>query len=232
MSSPFVTALFNPLNLMILIIAAAAGLLAAWWLFPLGLLFWLIMVINLARNPAFRMAHTSANRAPLAQRFQTAYDRIKRAQTNLYNAVASMATLRTEVQPFLSAVNQLVDEVYALAQRMTALENFRLISQSNANFDLEVEHLTAKVQTASDSVVKQEYEEALQSLQQRIRRLNEATARLERVEAELAGLSNELNAATTDILHLQTLPREAAPQRIEEMVKALNARSDEIKRLE
>jgi hypothetical protein len=52
MRSPLLTALFHPLNLTTLAVAVAAGLCAAWWLFPLGLLVWLIMVVGVARDPA------------------------------------------------------------------------------------------------------------------------------------------------------------------------------------
>ncbi len=40
MHSPTFDALLHPLNLATLALAAAAGLCAAWWLFPLGLLVW------------------------------------------------------------------------------------------------------------------------------------------------------------------------------------------------
>ena len=50
MRSPFLTALLHPLNLAVLVLSVLAGLVAAWWLFPLGLLFWLVMVTAVATS--------------------------------------------------------------------------------------------------------------------------------------------------------------------------------------
>jgi hypothetical protein len=41
-----VTAFLHPLNILMLVLAILAGIFAAWWLAPLGLLLWLIMVFN------------------------------------------------------------------------------------------------------------------------------------------------------------------------------------------
>jgi hypothetical protein len=45
MRSPLSQALTDRMNLAVLGIAVAAGLLAAWWLFPIGLVVWGIMLI-------------------------------------------------------------------------------------------------------------------------------------------------------------------------------------------
>jgi len=50
MQSSFRSALFQPLNLAMLGVTILAGVLAAWWLFPIGLVLWLIMVGNSARK--------------------------------------------------------------------------------------------------------------------------------------------------------------------------------------
>lgn len=40
------SALLHPLNIIMFVLSIVAGLVAAWWLAPLGLLLWLIMVFN------------------------------------------------------------------------------------------------------------------------------------------------------------------------------------------
>jgi predicted nuclease with TOPRIM domain len=232
MSSPFVTAVFHPLNLMILVLAVAAGLVAAWWLFPLGLLVWLLMVVILSRDPSFRLVHTTQNRAPLAYRFQTHYDRVKRAQISLYNAINSLdSSLQSALQPVLNALNNLVDEVYNLCQRMTALENYRTVSIANANLQSDLDQLTEKINHATDPAVKQEYESAMKAMQERISKLNEAAARLDRVDAELGGLVSELNTQVTEILRLQTLSQDQIYQSIPEIVRKLEEHTRQIKEI-
>ena len=100
MRSPFLTALFHPLNILMLALSALAGLIAAWWLFPLGLLFWLVMVIAVARDPSLRISHQLHQREPLAQRFQRYFDRIERSQVGVFNSLSSApARTRRALQP-------------------------------------------------------------------------------------------------------------------------------------
>jgi hypothetical protein len=232
MSSPFVTALFNPLNLMILVIAAVAGLTAAWWLFPLGLLFWLMMVIILSRDPAFRLNHASLNRTPLAMRFETAFNAIKRVQLGLYSAVTAFnPNSQPQLQPVLNAVNSLVEEVYNLCQRMSALENYRLVSARNSNPQIDMEQLVEKMNLATNPSVKKEYEGALAAMRTRQDKMTESSARLDRVEAELTSLTNELNTQVGEILQLQSLPNDQLEAKIPEIVKRLEDRTKSIQEI-
>ena len=43
MKSPIVVALIHPLNILMAGLAVFAGLVSAWWLFPIGAIFWLVM---------------------------------------------------------------------------------------------------------------------------------------------------------------------------------------------
>jgi hypothetical protein len=88
MRSPVVTALAHPLNLLMLMTSAVAGLISAWWLFPVGLLFWLIMVVMVARDPALKLNVEKGRRTSLAQRFQRYFDRIERAQVSVFNGLS------------------------------------------------------------------------------------------------------------------------------------------------
>ncbi len=53
-----------------LALVIAAGLCAAWWLLPVGLILWGMMVLSIARQPALRVGHAMESRIPLAPRFQ------------------------------------------------------------------------------------------------------------------------------------------------------------------
>src|SRR5258708_4108597 len=87
--SPWLTALINPLNLAMLALAVAAGLCSAWWLLPLGLLLWVVMVLGVARDPSLVISSTMDSRAPLAARFQAPFDRIERSHVSLFNPLPS-----------------------------------------------------------------------------------------------------------------------------------------------
>ena len=74
--SPFLTALMNPINLAMLALIAAAGLCAAWWLVPVGIVLWLVMFLVIFRDPAMTLNNTVEAREGLGQRFQARFDRI------------------------------------------------------------------------------------------------------------------------------------------------------------
>ena len=56
MRSPIVIALLHPLNLVMLGLVTLAGLISAWWLFPLGLGLWMVMIHTIHMDHALRQA--------------------------------------------------------------------------------------------------------------------------------------------------------------------------------
>ena len=54
MSNNLKTALIDRWNLLALALAIGGGLLAAWWLLPIGLVVWLIMIVVTAKETAAR----------------------------------------------------------------------------------------------------------------------------------------------------------------------------------
>ena len=89
MRSPIVTGLTHPFAILTLVVSAIAGLIAAWWPFPLGLVLWVVMAINVARDPALRLSHKMQKRAPVAGRSQQHLERLQRSQVSILNSVKS-----------------------------------------------------------------------------------------------------------------------------------------------
>jgi chromosome segregation ATPase len=233
MRSPFLTALFHPLNILMLALSALAGLVAAWWLFPLGLLFWLMMVIAVARDPSLRISHQLQQREPLAQRFQRYFDRIERSQVGVFNSLASApGHTRRALQPVQAEVNVLVDRAYALCKRMTALENYRVVSQSRADLQLDLQQIEAKIQEADDALVKREYEESRQALQERLAKLDAVSTHLDRIEAQLTSLTNEMDSIVTEVIRLQAVGAEDASQFVPALVKKIREQSEQLHKFE
>jgi len=204
MRSPFVTGLFHPLNLAMLGLAALAGLVAAWWLFPLGLLLWLVMVVAVSRDPSLRFSHELQSREPIAQRFQRTFDRVERAQVSVFNSLASApGRTRKALQPVQDGLEALTTQAHRLCRRMTALENYRLVSESTSNLQAELQQIDAAIDKAGDPLVKQQYEESRRALLERIARLQLVASDLDRVEAQLLGLANEMDGFVTEVIRLQ-----------------------------
>jgi chromosome segregation ATPase len=231
--SPLLTGLIHPLNLLMLGLSVFAGLVSAWWLFPIGVLFWLIMVIAVSRNPSLRISHEMQRRAPLAQRFQRYFDRIERAQVGVFNSLSTApAPTRRALQPVQAGIDVLTNQVYALCERMTVLENYRLVSQSRTDLETDLRQIESRIEGSTDSLVRHEYEESRRSLQERLSKLDAVSTQLDRVEAQLLSLSNEMDSIVTEIIRLQAVgPKDAAPH-VSALTKKLEEQSEELKRFE
>jgi hypothetical protein len=204
--SPILVALLHPINLAMLALVVASGLCAAWWMFPLGLVFWVVMVIAVARQPGLKISHKIESRSPLAPRFQNRFNNIERVQINLFNALAgSDARVRRALKPVQDDMAAIVDEAYQLCLRSSALENYRVVTEGKVDLDAEWVHLSQNVENATDSRVRKEYQEALESLEIRLGQRKQIIAQLDRVDAELTSKANTLDGLLTEILGLQAM---------------------------
>lgn len=218
MRSPIITALFHPLNIAMAGLMVFAGLVSAWWLFPIGLLLWLVMIGTVSRDRALRFNHQMQQRSPLAQRFQRYFDRIERAQVSIFNTL-SAANSRTQraLQPIQQEVDTLTSEAYSLCQRMTSLENYRMVSQSQPDLTSDLEHINELLEQTDDPQVRQDYEESRRALRERLAKLKDVSVHLDRVEAQLMSLANEMDGVVTEVVRLQA----AGPDRASEQVPAI-----------
>ena len=105
---PLLTSILHPLNLSMLALTVAAGLCSAWWLAPVGFIFWLIMVSIVARDPGLQISFTRQSREPLAQRFQNRFDRLDRARISIFNSLQGVPpSFRRTVQPIQDTLDDL-----------------------------------------------------------------------------------------------------------------------------
>jgi chromosome segregation ATPase len=233
MRSPIVTGLRHPLNVLMLALAVLAGLLAAWWLFFVGLVLWLVMVMAVSRDPSLQISHRMQSRTPLAQRFQHYFDRIERAQVSVFNSLASAPSqTRRALEPVQEELEALTGQVHALCQRMTALENYRIVSESTSNLQSDLTKIDEVLAKAGDPLVRQEYEESRQVLLERIAKLKIVSSELERVEAQLLGLATEMDGLVTEVLRLQAAGAEEAARKAPALVERLHTEAEELQEFE
>lgn len=231
--SPWLVALIHPLNLLMVVAAVLAGLLSAWWLFPLGMLLWLVMVVNVARDPALRLNQRIQSRAPLAQRFQRHFDRLTRAQVNLFNILAAApSATRRALAPVQAEVDALVDRAYALCQRMTVLENYRLVTLAQSHLQADLEHVNRLLAETTDPRLRREYEESRQALVARLGKLEAVTRQLDRVEAQLLGLIGEMDTVVAEVARLQALRPQDVQPRVGQLVDRLRQQVQELQAFE
>ena len=232
--SPLFTALFHPVNLSMLALTAAAGLCAAWWLAPIGLLFWAIMVFVIARDPGLQMTFTRQSRQPLAQRFQIRFDRLDRARFSIFNAMAQSTApgLQKTVEPVQTALDELVDHAYQLSLRMTAMDNNFSIQQVTSNFDDEIARMQKSVTDATDPASRKEFESTLQSLQTRQAQLKAVGALLSRFEAQLTGTNSAVDGVVTSVVSFQGRDGKQVEGKIPALLQILQTEQDELKQFD
>ena len=77
----------------------------------------------------------------------------------------------------------------------------------------DLEKLTAQVASASDPATKKEYQESASAMQTRLEKYRQVCTQLDRFDAQLSSVENELQVTQTEIVTLQSLdPKEAAKQ--------------------
>ena len=232
--SPFLIALLQPLHLALLAMALAAGLCGAWWLFPLGLALWAILVWSASRSPEVQALVSVQTRAgALAPRFQSLYDEVSRNQIRLFNTLngAGAGAQAAMLAPVQQALNELTDEVFAVCQRMTAPENYLRVSNPTG---LQSERALAvlAIESTQDPVEKQQRQEALTAIEQRIQGLKGIELLLNQTEAQLKTAGNELGAVLAEVLRLQALGAKSSAQDALNLAARLRKQTVELRELE
>lgn len=227
---PLLSSLLHPLNLSMLALIAAAGLCSAWWLAPIGLVFWLIMVINVARDPGLQMTFSRQSREPLAQRFQNRFDRLDRARISIFNSLQGVSpAFRRNVQPVQDALDELTEHAYQLCLNMTALDNnFSVQHLAASSFDEDIASMEKNIAAATNDNEKREYEEALKSLQARKTQMKNVGTLLSRFEAQLTGTNNAVDSVVTGIVSLKGRDVEQVATKVPPLLQALQTEKAEL----
>ncbi len=233
MRSIYLTALTHPLNTTTLALAVAAGLCAAWWLFPIGIVLWLIMVINIVRDPSAKTQQAMDSRAPLASNLQPLFDRVERVQLKILHAVEDADdNMKKVLQPIQAVADTLTDRAYKLCRRMTALENYRLVSQTSSNARADLDLINEKINRATDPIVKRELEETRKSMEARTKKMEDVSNQILRVEAQLLSLANAMDTSLTEIMRLQAADPAEAAAAVPEIVQTLKGQMEQLRKFE
>lgn len=233
MRSPFSLALTNPTSLTILGLSILAGLIAAWWLFPLGLLFWGIGVAVIAGDKALRINYNmQAGTQTLSARFQGPYGNVVRAQMRIFNLVSSSSgRIRHALEPVQQEIEGLVNHAYTVCQRMTGPENFVKISQ-NTDYDGQRALLVLSLRGISDPVIKREKEEAIKALETRMQETKDITAMLDQAEAVVSSLAVSIESFLAEIMSLQVRGAEQVEKETPGLLQKIRQQTDQLKTLE
>ena len=224
-------ALFHPVNLAVLVLAAAAGACAAWWLFPIGVVFWLAMVIITIRDPRLAMILLPKSRKPLAQRYQNLFNRIEQARISVFNSLStSNPSVRRILAPAQRKLDALVNQAYQVFQQISVLENNRLVNQMNSRSDSSLVQTEQKIAAATDPNVKRDLEEARKALEKRQVQLSSLSAILDRADAQLAGLATDVDGIVTRFTSLQAVKLDQVKPELPKLMQTIQAEMDHLEK--
>lgn len=220
----------NPLNLIMLALVFAAGLCSSWILLPIGLVVFALMIFLQLRDPTLRINQSLRERKPLAYRFQQKFNKIERTQIRIFNTIrGANSEMQKILQPINEAVDGLVNEVYQLCERMTVLENHRLVSQTRTDLENALAEINQKINSATDSVVKQEYEASRRSIEAKLDGDRKVAVLLDRTEAQLSSVANELDRVLTEVVQCMSLTRDEALQQVPEILRQISAEENDMR---
>ena len=229
---PLLTALLNPVNLAMLALTVAAGLCSAWWLAPVGFLFWLVMVIVIARDPGVQITFTRQSRQPLSQRYQARFDRLDRARISIFNAMQGVSpAFQRIIEPLQSGLDDLVEHAYQLSLQMTALDNNFAIQRLN-NFDDDIARMEKNLKETETPSSRKEFTETLKSLQERKAQLKSIGVLLDRFEAQLTGTNNAVDGVVTNIISLKGRSAENVKEKVPVLIKVIETEQEELKQFD
>ncbi len=227
---PLLTALLNPINLSMLALTVAAGLCSAWWLAPIGLAFWLVMVLVIARDPRVQITFTRQARQPLAQRYQTRFDRLDRARISIFNTLERIndSSLRKSIEPVQSTLDDLVEHAYGLSLQMTALDNNFAIQRISNNFEDDIAKMQKGIKDAVIDSDRKEFDQTLESLKSRQAQLKNVSTLLSRFEAQLTGTNNAVDSVVTGVVGLQGRGVKQVETKIAQLLQIIQTEQDEL----
>jgi len=216
-----------------LALTIAAGLCSAWWLAPVGFIFWLIMVNIVVRDPGLKMTFTRQSREPLAQRFQNRFDRLDRARISIFNSLQGVSpSFRRAIQPIQDTLEELVEHAYQLCLNMTAVENNFAVQNLSNNFNDDIEKMQENIRSAAEASDKKEFEETLKSLQTRKAQLKSIETLLSRFEAQLTGTNNAVDSVVTGVVGLKGRETRQIEGKIPPLLQVLQTEQEELKQFD
>ena len=235
MRSPLTTALLNPLNIVTLLFSGLAGLTAAWWLFPIGLIIWAVMVATIANDKAIRINYNmEARLGTLSPRFQEPYSKAVKAQMRIFNSLLSATPEnRRALSPVQDEVEKLVDEIYNVCQKMTVPENFVQVAKGKTA-DLEGERalLVLSMDKDMDAAIRKQKEDAIKSLEGRIQKTKSISTSMDRIQAELGSTTTFMESILSDVMRLQVMGAEQTTREVPALLEKIRAEINELEAAE
>lgn len=218
----------QPIALAVVVVAIVTGLTVAWWLLPLGVLVYLVMVVLASRDPALA---TTARRATTHTRltsktFRAIIDEIDRSQRDIERSIGqARGPLANILQPIANNSRDLVDQAHVLAGKGQIIEQY--LAQINYHqIQDEINKLDARMNQTSDPYTQQQLQQTRQALVSRQSNARDMETFIGRIMAQLQNIDANLDNILSETVRLRTTDAVSATStsnQVAENLQHLNA---------
>ncbi|NTW00288.1 MAG: hypothetical protein HGA19_03165 [Oscillochloris sp.] len=205
----------RPLNLIVLLVSLATGLLVATWLLPLGIIAYSMAVFLAARDPSLAaMIQRPVRPTPLptltSPTFRAIVGEIDRSQREVERSVAAApALLANALRPIVSQSHDLVTEAHDLASKGQIIEQYLAISNLRQLQD-QINGLDIQIANTRDAYTIQQLQETRGALVDRQRNATDLETYIGRINAQLANIDASLDNVLAETVRLRTADAVAA----------------------
>jgi DNA repair exonuclease SbcCD ATPase subunit len=195
----------QPLALLVLVVAIAAGLTVAIWLLPLGLLAYAAMVFLTARDPELIMLAQRPTRPRLSSpTFRAQLDSIERTQQEIGRSAAQAGGALTRLlAPIGEQARELVEQAYTLCDKGQVIERYLATTNLRALQD-QINSVDQRLGATQDAYTRQQLEETRQALAERQQHARDLETYIGRILAQLQNISASLDNVLAETVRLRT----------------------------
>jgi hypothetical protein len=203
--SPYLAALVRPLNLLVLLVAVAAGATVGIWLLPLGLVAYALAVWLAGRDPQAARQAARPRPAKLSSvTFRTIVEEIDRSQRAVEDAVAQAeGPLARVLGSVLAQTEELVGQVHMLASKGQLIEQY-LAANSPAQLQSQIDNLDIQLSATSDAYTVQQLQDTRRALVDRQSNARALETYIGRIMAQLTNIDANLDNVLAEVIRLRT----------------------------
>lgn len=195
----------QPLALVVLVIAIAAGLTIALWLLPVGLLAYAAIVFLSARDSELIAFSQRAPRPRLSSpTFRSQLDSIERTQQEIVRSVGQAGgALGRLLTPIGEQARALVEQAYTLCDKGQIIERYLATTNQRALQD-QINAIDARLSGTQDPYTQQQLQETRQALVERQGNARDLETYIGRILAQLQNISANLDNVLAETVRLRT----------------------------
>jgi cell division septum initiation protein DivIVA len=216
----------QPLALVVLVVAVAAGLTVTLWLLPLGLLAYAAMVYFGARDPQLQRRSVAPAR-PIRPRlssptFRTQLDVIERTQQEIGRSAAQAGgPLARLLAPIAEQARQLVEEAYVLSDKGQTIERYLATVDARA-IEREIDGLGRQMQLTQDQYTREQMAETLKQRAEKLTNVRDLQTYNGRIVAQLQNIAASLDNVLADTVRLRTADAASADSTTNQVAQRLS----------